>query len=53
VLIAPGGVPVTGGDDYKQYFGGFVWTAEETGTYLLRVTSFEGVDTGKLVVTRK
>jgi hypothetical protein len=28
------------------------WVAEETGTYMLPVTSFESVDTGALVVTR-
>jgi tetratricopeptide (TPR) repeat protein len=53
VLIAQDGTPVFGNDDFKKYFAGLVWNAEETGTYLLRVTSFEGVSTGKLSVTRK
>jgi hypothetical protein len=53
VLIAQDGTPVVGNDDFKKYFAGFVWNAQETGTYLLRVTSFEGVSTGKLSVTRK
>ena len=53
VMVAPDGTPVVGGDDYIKYFAGFVWTAEETGTYLLRVTSFESVSTGQLGVTRK
>jgi tetratricopeptide (TPR) repeat protein len=53
VMVAPDGTPVVGGDDYIKYFAGFVWTAEETGTYLLRVTSFESVSTGQLAVTRR
>ena len=52
-LLAPDGTPVVGSDDYKQYFAGFVWTAEETGVYFLQVTSFESVNTGELLVTRK
>ncbi len=52
VLLAPDGTPVVGGDDYKQYFAGFEWVAGATGTYRLRVTSFESVNTGVLVVTR-
>jgi Flp pilus assembly protein TadD len=53
VLLAPDGTPVLGSDDYKQYFAGFVWVAGVTGTYRLWVTSFEGVNTGDLVVSRK
>jgi hypothetical protein len=34
------------------YFAAFDWVAEETGTYMLHVTSFEAVSTGELVVTR-
>ncbi len=52
VLLAPDGTPVLSSDDYKAYFAGFKWVAEETGTYHLLVTSFESIDTGKLVVTR-
>jgi hypothetical protein len=52
VLLAPDGTPVVGGDDYKGYFAGFEWVAGATGTYRLRVTSFESVNTGTLVVMR-
>jgi tetratricopeptide (TPR) repeat protein len=52
VLLAPDGTPVVGSDDENAYFAAFEYTAEETGTYLLQVTSFEGVNTGELVVTR-
>src|SRR5262245_7797021 len=52
VLLAPDGTPVVGGDDYKLYFAGFEWVAGATGTYRLRVTSFERVNTGTLVVKR-
>jgi tetratricopeptide (TPR) repeat protein len=52
VLLAPDGTPVVGSDDYKGYFAGFVWVAPAGGTYRLRVTSFEGVDTGTLLVAR-
>ncbi len=52
VLLAPDGSPVVGNDDYKQYFAGFKWVTETTGTYRLLVTSFESVSTGELVVTR-
>jgi hypothetical protein len=52
VLLAPDGSPVVGSDDSKFYFAGFDWVAEVTGTYRLRVTSFESVNTGVLVVTR-
>ena len=53
VVLAPDGTPVVGSDDFKKYFAGFVWTAQETGVYRLRVTSFESVNTGALSVTRK
>jgi len=53
VLLAPDGTPVLGSDDYKKYFAGFVWTAQETGVYRLRLTSFESVNTGEMSVTRK
>jgi hypothetical protein len=52
VLLAPGGSPVVGSDDANFWFAAFAWTAEETGTYWLLVTSFEGVSTGELVVIR-
>jgi len=52
VLLAPDGSPVVGSDDFIQYFAGFKWVAGETGTYRLRVTSFESVSAGLLVVTR-
>jgi tetratricopeptide (TPR) repeat protein len=53
VLLAPDGTPVLGSDDYKGYFAGFDWVAPATGTYQLRVTSFEAVNTGELLVARK
>jgi tetratricopeptide (TPR) repeat protein len=52
VLLAPDGTPVAGSDDENAYFAAFEYTAQAAGTYRLRVTSFEGVDTGDLVVTR-
>jgi tetratricopeptide (TPR) repeat protein len=52
VLLAPDGSPVVGSDDDNAYFAAFDWVAEETGTYMLHVTSFEAVSTGELVVTR-
>lgn len=53
VLLAPDGTPVTGGDDYMQYFAGFHWVAEETGMYVLQAAFFEAVNTGTMKVTRK
>jgi hypothetical protein len=53
VLLAPDGTPVLGSDDYKGYFAGFEWIAPADGTYRLRVTSFEAVNTGELLVARK
>jgi tetratricopeptide (TPR) repeat protein len=53
VLLAPNGTPVVGADDYKGYFAGFEWVAPVAGTYRLRVTFFEGVITGTLVVARQ
>src|SRR5262249_15591822 len=52
VLLAPDGTPVVGNDDYKKYFAGVEVVAGVTGAYRVRVTSFEGVNTGALVVTR-
>ena len=52
VLLAPDGTPVVGSDDANGYFAAFDWVAEETGTYLLQVTFFESVNTGRMVVTR-
>jgi tetratricopeptide (TPR) repeat protein len=53
VLLAPDGTPVTGGDDYMQYYAGFQWVAGETGTYVLQAAFFEAVNTGTMKVTRK
>jgi tetratricopeptide (TPR) repeat protein len=53
VLLAPDGTPVLGSDDYRQYFAGFEWVATATGTYRMWVTSFEAVNTGDLVVSRR
>jgi tetratricopeptide (TPR) repeat protein len=52
VLLGPDGSPVLGADDTSAYFAGFDWVAGTTGTYRMRVTSFESVSTGGLVVTR-
>jgi hypothetical protein len=53
VLLAPDGTPVLGSDDYRQYFAGFQWVAPTSGTYEIWVTSFESVNTGDLVVSRR
>ena len=53
VLLAPDGTPVLGSDDYRQYFAGFQWVAPTSGTYQIWVTSFESVNTGDLVVSRR
>lgn len=52
VLLAPDGTPVLGSDDDRRYFAAFAYTAQVTGTYRLRVTSFEAIDTGRLDVSR-
>jgi tetratricopeptide (TPR) repeat protein len=53
VLLSPDGTPVVGSDDENAYFAAIDWVAGQTGTYRLLVTSFEGINTGELVVTRK
>ena len=53
VLLAPNGTPVVGSDDFKGYMAGLDWAAPAAGTYRLRVTSFEAVSTGTLLVARK
>jgi tetratricopeptide (TPR) repeat protein len=53
VLLAADGTPVLGSDDYQLYHAGFKWVAPAGGTYRLRVTSFEGVNTGTLLLARK
>ena len=45
-------VAVVGSDDENAYFAAFNWVAEATGTYRLRVTSFESINTGELNLTR-
>ena len=52
LLLAPDGTPVVGSDDENAYFAAFNWVAEATGTYRLRVTSFESINTGELNVIR-
>jgi tetratricopeptide (TPR) repeat protein len=52
VLLAPDGTPVTGSDDENAYFAAFEWVAKATATYRLRVTFFESVNSGELVVVR-
>ncbi|HXD10658.1 MAG TPA: hypothetical protein VN653_11395, partial [Anaerolineales bacterium] len=53
VLLAPDGTPVFGSDDADFYFAAIDWVATQTGTYHMLVTSFESIDTGELVVSRK
>ena len=54
LLLAPDGSPVLGSDDTPPgYFAAFDYVAQQTGTYLLHVTSFESVSTGALTVTRR
>jgi tetratricopeptide (TPR) repeat protein len=53
LLLAPDGTPVAGSDDANQYFAAFSWPAAETATYRLRVTFFEAVNSGLLLVKRK
>jgi hypothetical protein len=53
VLLAPDGSPVVGSDDANAYFAAFDWVAPASGTYRLQVTSFEAINTGELVVTRR
>jgi tetratricopeptide (TPR) repeat protein len=52
VLLAPNGSPVLGSDDDNAYFAAFDYVALVSGTYRLRVTFFESVITGNLLVTR-
>lgn len=52
VLIAPDGTPVIGSDDTNAYFAAFEYAAGVTGTYHMKVTSFESVNTGLMVVKR-
>lgn len=53
VLLASDGTPIVGSDDYKLYYAGFKWVAPAAGTYRLRVTSFESVSTGELLLAHK
>jgi hypothetical protein len=53
VLLAPDGTPVAGSDDGKGYFAAFDWPAAQTTTYRLRVTFFESINSGLLLVKRK
>ena len=52
VLLAPDGSPVLGSDDDSGYHAAFDWVAPATGTYSLRVTFFESLNTGELIVSR-
>ena len=53
VLHGPDGTPVVASDDARVYYAELGWTAPATGTYTLRVTFFESVNTGVLTVKRK
>jgi hypothetical protein len=52
VVLGPDGSPVVGSDDAVKYFAALDWAPPATGTYQMRVTSFEAISTGPLVVTR-
>jgi hypothetical protein len=52
VLLAPDGSPVVGSDDEDGYFAAFDRSVETGGTYVLRVTSFEALGSGTLLVKR-
>ncbi len=52
VLYAPDGTPLTGSDDTNAQFAAIAWPAPASGTYRLRTSSFEAVDTGVLTVIR-
>ena len=51
VLLAPDGTPVLGSDDDIGYFAASEYEAQQDGTYRLRVTFFESVNIGALVVS--
>jgi tetratricopeptide (TPR) repeat protein len=53
VLLAPDGTPIAGNDDYRLFYAGFKWVAPAQGTYRMRVSSFEAVNTGTLMVSRR
>ena len=53
VLLAPDGSPIAGSDDYVKYFAGLDIVVPAAGTYKMRVTSFESVNTGVMTVARK
>lgn len=53
VLLSPGGAPLVGADDTSGYYAGLDWVAPAGGTYRMRVSSFESVGTGTLIVHRK
>jgi hypothetical protein len=52
VVLAPNGTPVIGADDTFKYLAALEWVPAVSGTYRMRVTSFEAVSTGELVVSR-
>ncbi len=53
VLLGPDGTPVVASDDARVYAAVLNWMAPATGTYMLRTTFFESVNTGVMSVTRK
>ena len=53
LVLDPDGMPVVGSDDYRSYHAGLLWVAPATGTYRVRVTSFEAAYTGGMVISRK
>lgn len=53
VLLAPDGTPVVSSDDDNSYFAAIHWQATQTATYRFRVTFFESVNYGEILVVRK
>ncbi|MBK8258174.1 MAG: hypothetical protein IPK82_36595 [Polyangiaceae bacterium] len=52
VIEDANGQPVIGSDDFEGFFAGLDWAAPESGAYTIRVTSFEAIGTGELVISR-
>ncbi|MBK8255929.1 MAG: hypothetical protein IPK82_25090 [Polyangiaceae bacterium] len=52
VLLDPSGNPVLGSDDTIGFFAAIDWVAPVSGTYKVKVTSFEAIFTGPLDIRR-
>lgn len=53
VLADADGELVTGNDDSEGFNAGFEWTADEAGSYVLLLSTFEGAGTGEIILTRE